>query len=151
VPPPSSMPHHRPTFPQCHRHHHGLQSSRLHLRLDRAPVLTLRRRSGFLHGTRSALAYCGSPRCGEGGESEGGGSAFRHGPTYQWLLGSLLLDGGGGGTWMEAATSCRSAQMGWHRTLAHMAFFIGWTRIEAQRGWCGSHIKAQLAQGRTRV
>jgi hypothetical protein len=49
---------------------------------------------GFLRGARSALcAYCGSPRRGEGGECEGGGVAFRHGPSYQWLLGSLGLDG----------------------------------------------------------
>uniref|UniRef100_A0A804LW10 DUF7815 domain-containing protein n=2 Tax=Zea mays TaxID=4577 RepID=A0A804LW10_MAIZE len=50
---------------------------------------------GLLRGVRSALCtYCGCPRRGE--EAEGGGSggvAFRDGVAYQWLLGSLGLDG----------------------------------------------------------
>jgi hypothetical protein len=51
---------------------------------------------GFLHGAWSALTYCSSPRCREGGECKGGGVGFCHGPSYQWLLGLLGLDGGGG-------------------------------------------------------
>ncbi|CAO2169262.1 unnamed protein product [Urochloa humidicola] len=47
---------------------------------------------GLLRGAKSALcAYCGCPRRGE--EAEGGGIAFRDGPAYRWLLGSLGLDG----------------------------------------------------------
>jgi hypothetical protein len=48
---------------------------------------------GLLRGAKSALCvYCGCPRRG-GEEAEGGGIAFRDGPAYRWLLGSLGLDG----------------------------------------------------------
>ncbi|CAO2191633.1 unnamed protein product [Urochloa humidicola] len=47
---------------------------------------------GLLRGAKSALCvYCGCPRRGE--EAEGAGIAFRDGPAYRWLLGSLGLDG----------------------------------------------------------
>ncbi|XP_044976195.1 uncharacterized protein LOC123443740 isoform X1 [Hordeum vulgare subsp. vulgare] len=44
---------------------------------------------GLLRGAQSAICvYCGSPRRGEGD-----GIAFRGSAAYQWLLGSLRLDG----------------------------------------------------------
>ncbi|KAF6990834.1 hypothetical protein CFC21_007987 [Triticum aestivum] len=44
---------------------------------------------GLLRGAQSAVCvYCGSPRRGEGD-----GIAFRGSAAYQWLLGSLRLDG----------------------------------------------------------